>query len=159
MTKESNNSIIVHDSVMDNKKIVSIQRENNMNLDSVKQKILKSKSRLHLSDSDTIEYQFILEDVGTEGNEAIAFYLNDSIQKIRIDIYTSMWKYQLLYLFHKTSVRVSEHTYNIYDKEIELIKTLSYMTDLSGIPLEKVDSNRVDIFQGLRQVVPFYLKE
>jgi hypothetical protein len=113
--------------------------------------------------SDTIKYQFSLEDVGTEGNEGTAFYWNDSIRKIRIDIYTSMWKYKLLYLFYKTYIRVSEHTYNIgnvyYGEDIELIKTLFYSVNLNGVPLEKVDNKRVDIFQELKRAVPFELSE
>ncbi|HAR39421.1 MAG TPA: hypothetical protein DCS09_13075 [Porphyromonadaceae bacterium] len=123
------------------------------NLDSIKKEILK----LNISALDTIKYQFSLEDVGTEGNEGIAYYINDRLQKIEMDIYTSMWKIHLLYLFNRGEIKVTEETFNIYEN-VELIKRKSYLINLNGIPLERVDSNRVDIFQELKSVIPFTLK-
>jgi len=160
-TKETHN-IVVCDTIHASKQIISQKEVVNINLDSIKQKILVSKEKLKLSYSDTVKYQFSLEDVGTEGNEGIAYYLNDSVQKIKIDIYTSMWKYNLLYLFDKTYIKVTERKYNIANAHSignsELIKTLSYRIDKKGVAYEKPDSNRIDIFQELKQVVPFVLK-
>lgn len=160
-TKESNNTEVCDTNFASNQTIC--QKEVVIiNIDSIKKEILVSKEKLKLSSSDTVKYLFSLEDVGTEGNEGIAYYLNDSVQKIKIDIYTSMWKYDLLYLFDKTYIKVTERTYNIVNVHsgggIELIKTLSYRMDNNGVPFEKTDSNRIDIFQKFKQVVPFVLK-
>lgn len=111
-----------------------------------------------MSISDTIKYQFSLEDVGTEGNEGVAYYCNDSVRKVEINIYTSMWKIYLLYLFEKTDINVIEQTYNIYENA-QLVKSYSYTMDLNGVPLEKVDFNRVDVFQEFKEVVPFVLNK
>lgn len=124
-----------------------------INLDSIKKEILK----LNISVQDTLKYQFSLEDVGTEGNEGIAYYINDRLQKIEMDIYTSMWKIHLLYLFNRGKIKVTEETFNIYEN-VELIKNKSYLININGIPLESVDSSRVDIFQELKSVIPFTLK-
>jgi hypothetical protein len=150
--KESKN-IVARDTTFENKQTISQKEVVNINLDSIKKKILVSNA----SSLDTVKYQFSLEDVGTEGNEGTAYYLNDSIQKVEINIYTSMWKIYVLYLFDNTNIKVTERTYNIYDN-IELIKSFSYTMDFNGIPLEKVDSDRIDIFQELKNAVPFELK-
>lgn len=158
ITKENNNVIVVCDSVDDNNKnTITTQNKNNVNLDSVRQKIFALKEKFHLSVLDTIKYQFSLEDVGTEGNEGSAYYLNDSIKKIEFNIYTSMWMYHLLYLFDKTYIKVTEQTYNIYE-DIKLVKDFSYTMDLNGVPLKKLDSDRIDIFGEFKQVVPFVLR-
>lgn len=73
------------------------------------------------------------------------------------DIYTSMWKIHLLYLLNKNSIQVTEETFNIYEN-IKRIKQLSYLINLDGVPLGKVDSSRVDVFQDIKDVVPFELK-
>ena len=160
-TKESNN-IEVCDTNFASNQTTSQKEVITINIDSIKRKILVSKEKLKLSPSDTVKYKFSLEDVGTEGNEGIAYYLNDSVQKIKIDIYTSMWKYDLLYLFDKENIKVTERTFNIANvhsgRGIELIKTLSYRMDKNGVHFEKIDSNRIDIFQKFKKVVPFVLK-
>ena len=160
-TKEGKN-IVLCDTNFACNQTISQKEIVNVNLDSIRQKILASKEKMKLSSSDTVKYQFTLEDVGTEGNEGIAYYLNDSVQKIKIEVYTSMWKYNLLYLFDKTYIKVTERKYNIANAHSignsELIKTLSYRIDKKGVAYEKPDSNRIDIFQELKQVVPFVLK-
>ena len=161
--KEHHNEIAVCDTTpANNEYAVLVQEEIDVNLDSVKNEILALRDKLHLSISDTLKYQFSLEDVGTEGNEGSAYYLNDSIKKIEFGIGTSMRIYELLYLFEKTYIKVIERTYNIANVysggDWELIKTLSYSTDWNGIPINKVDSDRVDVFRKLKQVVPFVLK-
>lgn len=148
VTKE-NNDITVCDTVI-------------VNLDSIKNEILALKEKLNLSISDTIKYQFALEDFGSQGNEGTAYYLNDSIYKIEFDVYTCMLVYNLFYLFDNKHIKITERTYNIANVysggDMELIKTLSYSINCNGIPVNEVDSNRIDIFQELKQVVPFVLK-
>jgi len=160
-TKEGKN-IVLCDTNFACNQTISQKEIVNVNLDSIRQKILASKEKMKLSSSDTVKYQFTLEDVVTEGNEGIAYYLNDSVQKIKIEVYTSMWKYSLLYLFNKEYIKVTERTYNITNmhlgKGIVLIKTLSYRIDKNGTLLEKTDSNRIGIFHEVKQVVPFVLK-
>lgn len=146
--------IVIHDTVVKSKQILDQKDNVNVNIDSIKNKILL----LRTSFSDTVKYQFSLEDVGTEGNEGIAYYLNDRLQKIEMNIYTSMWKIYLVYLFNNTNIKVEERTYNIYENNIKLVKENYYAMNLDGIPLEKVDTTRVDIFQELKKAIPFILK-
>lgn len=146
-------NIVVYDTIFESKQTIRPKETVNINLDSIKKKILVSR----VSSMDTIKHQFSLEDIGTEGNEGTAYYLNDSVRKAEINIYTSMWKIYLLYLFDNTRIKVTESTYNIYDS-VELIKKFSYTIDFNGVLLEKVDTTRVDIFQEFRSAVPFTLK-
>jgi len=158
IVKEDYSPIIVCDTpVVSSQVVIPIQKADDINLDSIKKEILKLQDKFQLLVSDTLKYQFSLEDVGTEGNEGTAYYLNDSVKKIEFSIGTSMWIYDLLYLFGNENIKVEEHRYNIYEN-IQLLKTFSYTMDLTGIPLEKVDSNRIDIFQKIKDVVPFVLK-
>lgn len=161
VTKENDRNITVCDTIIaGNQNIAYIQLKSYVDLDSIKNEILVLKENSHISDS--VKYKFSLEDVGSEGNEGIAYYLNDTVQKIEIDIFTSMWKIHLLYLFDKKYVRVTECTYNIVKAysggDPELIKTLSYITDRTGVPINKTDNDRVNIFQELESTVPFTLK-
>jgi len=160
--KENSNIVVCDTDIVNNQNVMPIQKENNVNLDSIKKVILKSQDKLQLLASDTIKYQFSLEDVGTEGNEGTAYYLKDSIRQIEIGIGTSMMIYDLLYVFEKPYIIVTEQTYNITNVysggERELTKTLSYSTDWNGIPINNVDTDRVDIFQELKEAVPFVLK-
>lgn len=152
-TKESK-SIVLYDTVLKSKQIINKKDNTDINIDSIKKKILTSA----ISFPDTVKYQFSLEDVGTEGNEGTAYYLNDSIRKVEMNIYTSMWKINLHYLFNNIHIKVAERTYNIYDKRIKLVKEISYAINLNGIPLEKADTTRVDVFQELKSAIPFMLK-
>ena len=43
----------------------------------------------------------------------------------------------------------------VTEKDIKLVEDFSYTMDLNGVPLEMVDSNRIDIFQEFKQIVPF----
>ena len=160
---KDNNNIVCDTILVNNSKSNQLLNKITIiNLDSIKQEILKSKEKLSLSVLDTVKYIFSLEDVGTEGNEGIAYYLNDSVQKIEINIYTSMWKIYLLYVFDNAHIQVTEKIYNIVNEEfnndIGLVKDFYYLINMEGVPIEKVDSDRIDIFQELKQAVPFSLK-
>jgi len=122
------------------------------NLDSIRNEIIKE----NFNRKDTIKYKFSLEDVGTEGNEGIAYYINNKLNKMEIDIFTSMWKINIQYIFLREKIKVSEETFNIYEKT-EIVKKISYFVDFNGIPLEKIDSQRINIFQEVKSTVPFFL--
>lgn len=162
--KVNNRSVSVKDtSIIKNARV--IEKEQQI-VDSIKKEIIKSKVKLHLSVLDTVQYKFILEDVGTEGTEGIAYYLNDSLRKIRFKIYTSMGQIHLNYVFNESNIDVIEERFSNksdiatvqYGKDLELTKTLSYRVDNKGMPVKKVDSDRVDVFQELKKNVPFELK-
>ena len=154
-TKEKN--IVAYDTAFDSKKTTSQKEVVNINLDSIKKKIIVSKT----SSSDTIKYQFSLEDVGTEGNEGIAYYLNGSVRKAEIEIYTSMWRYHIQYYFSEKKIKVIENTYNISNassNKTESIKQTDYTIDYTGKLIGNADKERLDIFKEFKRVVPFELK-
>lgn len=134
-----------------------IIKKSNVYFDSIIQGIIGSNKKAGLSITDTIKYQFTLEDVGTEGNEGIAYYYKDSVRKVEINIYTSMWKTYLLYIFENKLIKVTERTFNTYE-DIQLVRDYSYTMDFNGNILEKVNSDRVDVYKDLKKVVPFILK-
>lgn len=150
--KETNKNIVVDTSAVS--KSVEKQKDTICSdLDSIKDKMIASKAS-----SDTVKYHFSLEDVGTEGNAGVAYYLNNRLQKVKMDIYTSMWETNLLYIFNNTNIIVTQRTYNIYKKK-ELVKEFSYKMDFKGMPLEKVESDRIDIFPELEKTIPFNLSK
>lgn len=149
--KEISKKIIANDSIVISKQTEAQKNFINTKLDSIKDKIIASKFL-----SDTTKYTFTLEDVGTEGNDGTAYYINDRLLKIKLNIYTSMWETNLLYTFSNNAIIVNEQTYNIYEKK-KLIKHFSYKIDFNGIPLEKVESDRIDIFQELKSNIPINL--
>lgn len=150
---ESNQPKIVSDSAFTN---ISYERKASLEfvyLDSIKHLILEESK----TSKDTLKYQFSIEDIGTEGNEGTAYYVNSELKKVKFEIYTSMWKIDLLYLFNKENIQVTEETFNTYEN-IKQVKKLSYLINIDGVPLGKVYSSRVDVFQQIREKVPFTLK-
>lgn len=144
---------VVTDTIFSNEIVEIKENSKNKNLDSIKQ-VLSKKGKTSI---DTLKYHFTIEDVGTEGNEGTAYYIENELQMVEFDIYTSMWKIHLQYFFNKNKIQITEETYNIYENT-KLIKKISYKTNLEGVPLEKTDSNRVDVFQKIRSTIPFDLK-
>jgi|LakMenEpi03Aug12_release.lakeMendotaPanAssembly.Ray.scaffolds.fasta_scaffold730890_2 hypothetical protein len=130
-------------------------------LDSISKELLKLQSKDKLTSLDTLKYKFYLEDVGTEGNEGIAYYLDNRLKKANIEIYTSMWKYVIQYIFYETKIDVIESTYNISNgviNNLEMIKKITYIIDLSGKIEGDTIKDRIDIFEEFKLVVPFELK-
>lgn len=150
---QPNQAKIVSDSTITSKLYESKDNVEDGNLDSIKQVILK-ESKIS---KDTLRYHFSIEDIGTEGNEGTAYYVNNQLRKVEFDIYTSMWKIRLLYLLNKDDIKVIEETFNIHEN-IKQVRKLSYLINLEGVPIEKVDSNRVDVFQYIKDIIPFKLK-
>lgn len=128
----------------------------NTYLDSIKKELLILRKKTW----DTLKYKFYLENIGTEGNEGVAYYLNDSLIKVQIEVYTSMWRYCINYTINPKMIEVIETTYNISrvnsDKD-ELINNIKYTIDFNGKLLGKTDKERIDIFQQFKEVVPFEL--
>lgn len=73
---ESSRTDVATDTTVANDVVESQENEENKNLDSIKQVILKNKSS-----GDTLKYQFSIEDVGTEGNEGTAYYIDNKLKK------------------------------------------------------------------------------
>lgn len=149
--KETNKNIVVYDTTVIDRQVENQKKIVYADLDSLKDKIIEAKVL-----SDTIKYQFSLEDVGTEGNEGTAYYSNNRLQKVKVNIYTSMWETSLLYVFNNGNIIVTERIYNFHEKK-KLVKNFSYKVDFNGIPLETVQSDRTDIFQELKKAIPFNL--
>ena len=98
-------------------------------LDLIK-KLISEESKISI---DTLKYQFSVKDIGTEGNEGTAYYVNNELRKIKFDIYTSMWKISIQYLFIMEQIYVCEDTYNTFENKH--IKNIVYVTNLNGVPL------------------------
>jgi hypothetical protein len=142
-----------------------ISPKTDVNLDSIRQEILLSMKRLGLTESDTLKYQCDIYDISSQGAEVNAYYLQGKIVLSQINIYGEMGQTKIVYEFADNQIKVTEKDYQyevefmlVTDKDIKLIKDFSYTMNMEGIPLEKVDSNRVDVFQEFRQVVPFILR-
>jgi hypothetical protein len=131
--------------------IKSKENELMTSLDLIK-KLISEESKISI---DTLKYQFSVKDIGTEGNEGTAYYVNNELRKIKFDIYTSMWKISIQYLFIMEQIYVCEDTYNTFENKH--IKNIVYVTNLNGVPLMNVDSSRVNVFQQIKDVVPFKL--
>lgn len=167
---DSNTKIIQKDISRDTA-IISTKKdsiENNdrpeVNLDSVKKEILIYRDKQRLSKLDTLKYKFTFDDVGTEGNEGNAYYLNGELIKFDIVIYTGMNQIFLSYKFDASTIKVSERTYayksmnaDIRSKK-DLIEKSIYDIDTLGKPLDnKTERHRNDVFDIIKNNVPFKL--
>lgn len=110
-TPQSNQTERATDSIFTSDVVKSQGNLESENIDSIKKEILRKNKIL----GDTLKYQFSIENIGTEGNEGTAYYINNKLQKVKFDIYTSMWKIHLLYIFNRNAVQVTEETFNIYE--------------------------------------------
>ena len=120
------------------------------------------KDNINIIKDTVITYD--LEDISSEGTEVVAHYVQNKITLCEIGIYGEMGRAKLVYEFSDNQIKVTEKDYNyqvpfmeVTEKDIKLVKDFSYTMDLNGVPLEKVDSSRIDIFQEFKQVVPFIL--
>jgi hypothetical protein len=120
------------------------------------------KDKINIKDT-IITYD--LEDISSEGAEVVAHYIQNKIMLCKISIYGSMGRAELVYKFSNNQIKVTEKDYQyavpmmeVTEKDIELVKDFSYIMDLNGIPIDKVDSSRIDIFQEVKQIVPFVLR-
>jgi len=114
---------------------------------------------------DTVIVIYNIENISSQGAEAIFHYIQGKVSLCEVNIYGEMGKGELIYEFYDNHIKVIEKDYNyevpfmeVTNKDIQLVKNFSYTMDLNGIPLEKVDSNRIDIFQKIKDVIPFVLK-
>jgi hypothetical protein len=157
--KKGNNFSVIDSNHVVKNDVSKNQYEEKNYLDSIKNEVRKIKKKL--TKADTIKYKFQLEDVGTEGNEGIAYYVGDSLKKIELDVYTSMWKYQIQYFLLKTNIDVIEKTYNISNEsssKIGLVKEITYSIDMNGKPIGNEGKERIDIFREFKKSVPFEIR-
>jgi hypothetical protein len=154
--KDSDKLPVVDSNMVIENKIQKNHIEKNTNLDSVKKGIQLIREKLN--PTDTTKYKFQLEDVGTEGNEGFAYYINDSLKKVECDIYTSMWRYHIQYYIINNRIDVIERTYNITYNKSKKVKEITYTIDLKGKLIGDADKERIDIFQEFKKAVPFELK-
>jgi hypothetical protein len=130
-------------------------------IDSIRKSIIEANKKL--TNSDTLKYSFNIEDVGTEGNEGVAYYYKNDLVKIIFEIYTSMGKIRLSYKFNQANVFVKEENFSKSNEEdyknLVLTKAISYMVDRNGLPLQKVDPDRINIYQELIDNIPFSLNK
>lgn len=125
--------------------------------------IASSQSKLIPVRDTSIEYS--IEGISAEGASAMAKYTNGKIVECEIGIFGETGQTKILYTFQNGRVNVLERQYNYKavitsvksDKDMELKKEISYEADVNGIPIGKVDSNRTDIFNEFKKVVPFDL--
>ncbi|TCC90478.1 hypothetical protein EZ428_14490 [Pedobacter frigiditerrae] len=150
------------DTLSDNKTNISpVVKEQDCNLDSVRQKILKDN--LKSNHSDTIVYDFSLEgDYSAEGNEGKAFYIDNQIKKISITFYGESGKSIYTYIFENDKIMVEEkrHEYDVpLSGNIKSTQVVSYQIDYNG----KIISNSgkgidLDTYFILKKSIPFTLK-
>nr|WP_320058454.1 hypothetical protein [uncultured Bacteroides sp.] len=113
---------------------------------------------------DTI-ISYDLENISSEGAEALVQYKNRKIVNSSITIYGGMGQSKITYKFLDAYIHVEEKDF-IYntaieninsEKDMKLQKEISYVIDLQGTPQSKVDSERIDIFKEFKEIIPFKL--
>jgi hypothetical protein len=118
-----------------------------------------------LMKKDTI-IVYDIEGISSEGAAAKTKYEKGKIQESTINIYGETGQARINYIFSSNQIDVKEQVFS-YKTELEnvnskedmiLEKELFYSMDLNGVPLGKVDKDRIDIFQEFKEVVPFKLK-
>ncbi|MDR1876292.1 MAG: hypothetical protein LBQ84_01565 [Flavobacteriaceae bacterium] len=107
-----------------------------------------------------------IEDISTEGTGTEVNYVNGKITKSITNIYAGTWQASVIYEFGTDKIKVLETKYyyktgieNVKsDEDMQLDYEISYFIDYSGNLIGKSISNRIDIFQEFKEVVPFELK-
>ncbi len=124
---------------------------------------LITKEEISKINKDTV-ITYNIEEMSSEGAEAIVTYKNGQIEKSEITVYGETGQARITYFFNNNQVNVAEKKYSYNnnieninsEKDMKLIKDISYSMDLNGTPLTKVDNERLDIFQEFKELVPFY---
>lgn len=104
--------------VSDTKRCCNIS-EKPSRLDSIRDNILKTNNGI----KDSISYKFSLDnEMGTEGNDGIAFYKKGRLNMITMQIYTDRGLCDVSYAFYsKKKIKVCEKNYS-YVNDVEEIK-------------------------------------
>lgn len=112
----------------------------------------------------TIEYS--IEGISAEGTSAIAKYTGGKIAECTVSVYGETGQIRVYYTFKENRINVTEKQFS-YNASIENVKTekdmkvnkeFTYVLDLSGTVIGKVESDRADIFSEFKKVVPFEIK-
>jgi hypothetical protein len=136
------------------------QQSSQMNADS----LATQQSKPVVGRDTTIEYN--IEGLSSEGASAKAKYINGKIKECEIYIYGETGQSKISYAFNDSQINVSEKqlTYdgsleNVKsDRDMKIKKEFTYVLDLNGNPIGKVDSDRSDIFSEIKKAVPFEIK-
>lgn len=126
--------------------------------------IYNSRSNKVIVKDTIISYD--LESISSEGAEALVQYKNRKIASSHITIYGAIGQSKITYQFIEGHVHVEEKDF-IYntaienvnsEKDMKLLKKISYIIDLQGISESKIDSEKIDVFQKFKEIVPFKLQ-
>lgn len=124
--------------------------------------VIPSKSEL-VNDT-TIQYN--LENISSEGTSAEAMYVAGKIKKCEISVFGETGQSKIIYVFKENNIYVSEKQliYNTSfentksDKDMKVIKEITYVLDLNGNLISKGSFDRIDIFNEFKKIVPFQIK-
>ena len=140
-------------------------KESEINLDSVRQKILKDN--LKSNHSDTLIYEFSLEgDYSHEGAGGIAYYHNRKLVKIEIGFYrvTGQNLYNYVIKDNKWKVERIIYDYKVplfevkSDKDMVMRERIKFQSDLEGNVIGKFsEESKTDYYLEMKRIIPFDL--
>lgn len=112
-------------------------------------------------------FTFNIEGVSSEGTEAIVKYKGGKIAECVIKIYGCAGRTELFYSFFEKRIDVAEKRY-AYHQSIENVKSASdmsledsshYSINYDGKPVGRIPEKRLDVFDELKNSVPFELSQ
>lgn len=115
-------------------------------------------------EKDTI-IVYDIDNISSEGTEAVVKYHNGKIQESTISIYGETGQAKIIYLFSTDSIYVmeKEYAYNedlkkvSSEKDMKIKKEINYIIDWNGQLIGNSGKDRLDVFQEFKKVVPFKL--
>ena len=112
----------------------------------------------------TIVYD--IENISSEGSEAVVKYADNKIKESTISIYGETGQAKIIYSFSSDIINVIEKQFaykedlkNISsEKDMIAKKEITYTIDFNGKLIGNADKERIDIFQEFKKAVPFEIK-
>lgn len=112
----------------------------------------------------TIVYD--IENISSEGAEAVVKYADKKIKESTISIYGETGQAKIIYSFSSDLINVTEKEFAYKedlkkvssDKDMKIKKEIAYTIDFNGNLIGNADKERIDVFQEFKKVVPFELK-
>ncbi|MGL4630065.1 MAG: hypothetical protein ACRCVT_02570 [Leadbetterella sp.] len=107
-----------------------------------------------------------LENVSSEGAEAIVKYVNNKIKESTVLIYGETRQAKVIYTFTPGLIKVSETEF-VYNKELAKVSSeedmkvkreFTYTIDFNGNIIGNNDKEKVEIFKEFKKVVPFEIR-
>ena len=107
-----------------------------------------------------------IEEISTEGAEAIVTYRNNKIYQSKTKIYGETGQAELFYQFYPTKIEVVETLYRYPNdlttvsspRDFKLQHKITYSMDYEGKILSKTTEEPINIFKEFKKTVPFHLK-